>query len=296
MRLRTVLLAATLAAAGCGPALADGRAAADDYCHFAVVDDPTSEPGTLTGELSGGPTIVPDAQGLPRAGTLSCWIQIDESTHVGIGPSVSGHGFPVVSAGPSQVSLHAEPWNNVFLCASFHDDVLTYTEYWDSTHRRWDESNHVSCELAVPASQDPPVERTSDCPYGNVTGDITYNTAVTTTKGRVTWTMNLHADCVGSGPVAGHYDLTFTGSSDESCSEGTGGATVTGTGPNGAITGTWSFTRGGIHYYGYAPRGNGHFTDSLGEHQMAWWLDILTGGNPCPGLTADVAGHGLITL
>lgn len=128
-----------------------------------------------------------------------------------------------------------------------------------------------------------------------MTGDIAYTTPVTTATSPVDWTMHLHADCGGTG-VAGHYELTFTGHSNESCTSGTGGAQVSGTGPNGPLSGTWSFTRGGIHYYGYAPAGSGHFTDSSGTHQMAWWLDLFSGGAPCPVATARIEGHGLLTF
>jgi hypothetical protein len=140
----------------------------------------------------------------------------------------------------------------------------------------------------------------ADCPYGQVNGSITYNTPVTTIAGPTTWTMTLNATCVGQAPLAGAYTLVFTGQSTESCTSGNGGATVTGTGPNGPLTGSWSFARFGVHYYGFAPYGFGVFTDAAGTHNMFWWLDLYplspTGGAaaPCPITHASVIGHGAL--
>jgi hypothetical protein len=264
----------------------------------AAVEDPTAEPGTITATLSGGPlTLTDSTTGLPGSGTLSCYVSINGS---GWGPRVEGHGTGTVTAGPAQVSFHAEQGDVIAVCGEFTDDSDGTTYYWDGSTGAWTATPSSACTIPPPPVTPPPPPPTNtvavaDCPYGNVVGDILYSAPVQATPLTVSWTMTLHADCVGTSPLAGHYDLTLVGQSTESCTAGNGYATVVGTGPNGALTGSWSFTRGGIHYYGYVPSGYGSFTDATGPYQMAWWLDLFpNAASSCPIPSAHIVGHGAL--
>jgi hypothetical protein len=216
---------------------------------------------------------------MPGSGTLTCRIEVGGV----LSAQASAHGTGTVVIPPTVVSYQAN--GTVRLCAEFVDDDGTAV-YWDDVAKTWTGAPSNGC---IPPN--PPV---ADCPYSHVSGSISYSPAVQSTSGPVTWDMTLQADCFGLTPLTGHYDLSFSGSGTESCTTGSGSATVTGTGPNGALTGTWSFTRGGIHYYGYQPSGHGEFTDATGTYQMAWWLDIVPTGSSCPISTADVTGHGAL--
>ena len=159
------LALATIALAGLGSAFAivPAHAAVDDagpglICQFFSSTDPTAEAGTQTGELSGGPLVLTDSTtNLPGSGTLTCRIQVTTPNHTGSGPSVSGHGTGVVTAGPSEISYVAADTDNVYLCGEFTDDSTGTTYYWDDTNSVWSTSNTVDCGLAVSAggSDDP---------------------------------------------------------------------------------------------------------------------------------------------
>jgi hypothetical protein len=159
------LALATIALAGLGSAFAiPAHAAVDDagpgvICEFFSTTDPTAQPGTQTGELSGGPLVLQDSTTLlPGSGTLTCRIQVTVSNHTGTGPAVSGHGNGVVNTGASEISYTAADTDNVYLCGEFTDDSDGTTYYWDDTHSVWVANNPlVDCGLAISAggSDDP---------------------------------------------------------------------------------------------------------------------------------------------
>ena len=158
------LALASIALAGLGSAFAvPAHADVSDpgpglICQFASVTDPTAEAGTQTGELSGGPLVIQNDDGTPGSGTLTCRIQVTVSNHTGTGPSVSGHGTGVVTAGPSEISYTASATDNVYLCGEFTTDAGV-TLYWDDTSASWSVSASVSCGLAIGGGGDDPLSQ-----------------------------------------------------------------------------------------------------------------------------------------
>jgi hypothetical protein len=114
-------------------------------CQAVATDDPTAEPNTQTGVLSGGPLVLAGSGGL-QSGTLTCRVQVNVSNHTGVGPQVQGHGTGVVTAGPTQFS-YVDVTNLVYLCAEFTDDRDGTTYYWDDTNGAWATSPFVDCGL-----------------------------------------------------------------------------------------------------------------------------------------------------
>lgn len=150
----TLALAGLASTAAVPPALADIPAQTPGLlCQFATFMDPTAAPGTQVGELSGGPALLTEQDGVtPESGTLTCRIQLDEATHAGTGPSVSGHGTGVVTAGPGTVTWVEPPFTNVHLCTEFTDDSDAVTYYWDDSVGAWSTDINSRCD----GFQDPP--------------------------------------------------------------------------------------------------------------------------------------------
>jgi hypothetical protein len=100
--------------------------------------------------------------------------------------------------------------------------------------------------------------------------------------------MTVTARCLaGTGDDAGTYAFTITGSEDGDCATGTSdGASVSVTGPEGAGTGTASFTRPDLHYYV-----DGGWNDGTEVHTFQLWMDYTRG---CPFESSDLIGHGTI--
>jgi hypothetical protein len=139
-RIALVTLAlAGLAASVATPALADapGDNSHGLICQFASVEDPTAEPGTQSGQLSGGPVVLLDGANAPESGTLTCSIQVDNPIPGGSGPSVSGHSTGVFTAGPAVVNYVAPATSNVYLCSSFTDDSDSLTYYFQEATGTW---------------------------------------------------------------------------------------------------------------------------------------------------------------
>ena len=151
MRLRTLATLTALLAAFAAPVTAHA-AVSDPFgsgCQFTGTEDPTAETGTVTGVLSGGPLIlVNDDNSGVGSGTLTCRLQVNEPTHTGTGPAVSGHGTGVVSAGPSEASFTASETDNVYLCMEFTDDSTGVTYYWDDSTGTWTTDPDGPCGLA----------------------------------------------------------------------------------------------------------------------------------------------------
>jgi hypothetical protein len=150
MRLRSFATLAILVAA-LVPAAAAHAAVSNPIgpgCRFVGDDDPTAEPGTVTGTLGGALVLTDDTTHLPGSGSLTCRIQVNVSTHTGSGPQVQGHGTGVVGAGPSEVSFVASATDTVYLCMEFTDDSDGTTYYWDPVHKVWTTDPNGPCGLA----------------------------------------------------------------------------------------------------------------------------------------------------
>lgn len=143
----------------------------------------------------------------------------------------------------------------------------------------------------------------ADCPWGQVTGNATYAPALTmppppTTP--VNWTITMTANCFGSSPAAGTYNLVLTGTSTETCVSGTATGTISGTGPNGTVIGTTGYQRFGIHLYGFPPYASSTFSSGGKAYTLAIWLDIYGGAQGvttpvCPLAAGTMIGHAAVT-
>jgi hypothetical protein len=156
----TLALAGLATSFATTPAMADAPTTDGLICQFASVVDPTAEAGTQSGQLSGGPVVLTEADGTtPETGTLTCRVQIDQATHAGSGPSVSGHGTAVLTAGPSVINYTASATSNVYLCSEFTDDSDGVTYYWNDELGEWSADVNTGCGLAF-GSNDPSPEET----------------------------------------------------------------------------------------------------------------------------------------
>lgn len=132
------------------------------------------------------------------------------------------------------------------------------------------------------------------CPATSATGHVSYTPGVTVTPSPNTFTMDVSCSAAGTADESGSYALTLNGTSLlDTCASGTddpsGSGTVTGTGPEGAVSGTFSFTKPGIHYYI-----DGEYTSGAERHTLKLWLDIINQSpSPCFYNEADLIGHGV---
>jgi len=129
------------------------------------------------------------------------------------------------------------------------------------------------------------------CPAGSITGVGTWTPPITTVMMAHALTWTTHAQCTGSGDENGAYDIGFNGTSNEDCATGTGQGTLTGTGPEGGISGTFTFRRIGVHLYI-----SGMFLSGGEEHTLQYWLDVImpTSEGVCVYSSAPLIGHGVI--
>jgi hypothetical protein len=142
-RLALVVCALASVAAMGLPARADAPATDGQLCDLQVTEDPTAEAGTLTGELTGGPVLLTQQDGItPETGTLVCRAQVGTSDHTGSGPSISGRGTGVLTAGPATVTIYGD---DIYVCAEFVDDSDGVTYYWDGEASDWSTSSNVTC-------------------------------------------------------------------------------------------------------------------------------------------------------
>lgn len=293
MRIVVAALAAVLLVPA-SPAHADTAwfvGGGDGTCGLETVD--TVSPGTQSGTVQAGPLPLPAPYETFEA-TVTCSIQVGTNdTHVdsdavsATGPRTRG----VVALAPTPVGFALGPDDDVYGCSRL-DIVGGPTLYWSSAYDVWLSDPTVQCDLAVSLSAPGPAP-VAMCGFTSLRADITYTAPVTTVSAPVAWTLELEAECTGSVPLAGWYDLTFTGSGTESCAGGTGSATVTGTGPNGAVTsGTWSYERTQGSYDGF--RVAGSFTDARGTFAMRWWLLADPAAYPCPLRSAALRGPGVV--
>jgi hypothetical protein len=131
------------------------------------------------------------------------------------------------------------------------------------------------------------------CPIPTATGHVVYNPGVAAAPSPNTFTMTVSCNATGVGDDSGPYALTLSGSTLlDTCVSGTGNpqgsGTLSGTGPEGTVAGTFTFTKPGIHYYI-----SGSYTSGGENHNLQLWMDVIN-QNPstCFYNQADVVGHG----
>ena len=211
-------------APGYAPAQADAPASTGVLCEFAPITDPLGEPDTRTGVLSGGPILMTGEDGVtPETGTLVCRVQVNIVDHNGSGPTVSGHGTGLLTAGPGTVSVEVGPDDSVFLCGEFLDDSDGMTYYWDAELGEWSTDSGVACaNVPLLGDEDDPYNRTW-CPLlGQLPSPLAEDL-------QAAW-----GDCAGSGPnaaIAVVNGAVITPSPAWGCSpvqqNGNGGGSVT---------------------------------------------------------------------
>ena len=129
------------------------------------------------------------------------------------------------------------------------------------------------------------------CPVTGLSGHVDYDSVVTLTPAANTFVMTVSCTAPGLSHNAGSYSLTLTGTTPlDTCAGAalTGSGTITGSGPHGATTGTFTFIRPGIHYYI-----DGAYSAGGAGHTLKLWLDIVNPSpSPCSYDQADIIGHG----
>ena len=116
------------------------------------------------------------------------------------------------------------------------------------------------------------------CDYTTMTGDATWSPGVTVAPQPNTFTMNITVSCY---PILhefddeyGNYSLTLQGFAPLLSTAGSvvpGNGTISGSGPEGSITGTFTFHVDTIHYYIM-----GSYTSGFEQHNIQLWPDLLT--------------------
>ena len=128
------------------------------------------------------------------------------------------------------------------------------------------------------------------CAYTQVQGTAAESPPMTSTVLTRAESMTIQANCTGAGDEAGTYTLTLSGSNFGNCAAADGSGTVTGTTPEGAMSGTYTYARPGVHYYI-----NGSYTSAGEQHSMQLWMDIVPPIDPqqaCFYSVASLIGHG----
>jgi hypothetical protein len=128
---------------------------------------------------------------------------------------------------------------------------------------------------------------------GGLAGGIGYNSPLQATPANNGFHVDLTCTTLGGqlGDEAGPYTLALDGTTFASCGGETGSGVISGTTPEGAISdGTFTFFRGGIHFYFHATyKADGE------DHVAGMWIDFATGGLPtihCPTQIEYLIGHG----
>jgi hypothetical protein len=128
------------------------------------------------------------------------------------------------------------------------------------------------------------------CPYGFVNGVGVWSPPETTTLAPHTFQWNTQAQCLGGLDESGTYNITFVGTALDNCAAGNGTGSLSGSGPEGSIAGTFTFYRGGVHLYI-----SGTFFSGGEQHSLQYWLDVLASAEgACNYSTAQLVGHGVI--
>jgi len=222
----------------------------------------------------GDSSATTEASGTPVEATVSCMIQVNgvEATAV---YTYSGNG---AQAGMNQVAFSASPIDDVEVCQS--------VVYADGFASGW------TCQPIAQASVPSEVADldAAYCPYGSITGTGSWTPAETATLAPHVFVWDTNANCTGAGDDSGSYHVVFSGSANDACTAGTGSGTLSGSGPEGVITGSFTFYRGGIHLYI-----SGTFVSGGEQHNLQYWIDVLASTDGvCSYSTAPLIGHGAI--
>ncbi|MBV9098437.1 MAG: hypothetical protein JO079_10310 [Frankiaceae bacterium] len=239
-------------------------------CYAATASNDVVTNGQNQGVI-GDNSVTTDASGLPTAATVSCSIQVNGVEAPGTRQNYSGTG---VQSGMSQVAFTASSTDDVEVCQ--------WVGYADgSTDAR-------TCK-PVSQGQVPPLPDVDAayCPYGSITGAGTWTPPETATPAPHVFVWDTNANCTSWGDEAGAYHIVFNGTSNDACTVGTGSGQLSGFGPEGAIIGSFTFYRGGIHLYI-----SGTFVSGGEEHSLQYWLDVLASTDLCSYSTAPLIGHG----
>lgn len=129
------------------------------------------------------------------------------------------------------------------------------------------------------------------CPPTATTGSVTYTSPVTTTLAPHAFTMSINTVCTGAPDETGPYVFSMSGTGVESCAAidptAPHGGSVSGAGPEGAISGTFTYLKVGLHYVVSM-----QFTMGGEEHTGQFWMDVFP--PVCPYTTAALIGHGVV--
>lgn len=146
--------------------------------------------------------------------------------------------------------------------------------------------------MAGPASAAPSAAACEPAPTA-VHGVGFWDPPVTTSTSWHRWSMDLDADCgQGYGHDVGTYRFHMEGESQESCQDGTGFASLSGSGPSGLLYGGVGFRKVGVHYYI-----DGSFDSGGHTHLLNLWVDVVpvvNAGDLCYYDVAPLLGHGAV--
>jgi len=222
-----------------------------------------------------------EATGTPSGATVQCWIDVN-----GIeGPAtrISASGFATQSSS-KQISYYAGTTDTVTLCQQVtFDDGATWLG---------PDGTNPDCRVVIGPPQ-PPLPSDLDaayCPAGSITGTGNWAPAETTTLAPHAFVWDTQAACTGTDDEAGAYHVVFNGTANDACYGGSGSGTLSGNGPEGVITGSFTFYRGGIHLYI-----SGTFSSGEEQHNLQYWIDVLASASGvCSYTTSSLLGHGAI--
>jgi hypothetical protein len=236
-------------------------------CYANVVSNEVATNGQNQGVI-GDNSVTTNASGAPVQATVYCTIQVNGVESPGATFAYSGNG---VQAGADQFSYFALPTDDVEICQS--------VVYADGDVSGW------TCK---PLEQPVGDLDAAYCPYGSIAGTGNWTPSETTVLGPHAFVWDTHADCAGPGDDSGSYHVVFTGSANDACTAGSGSGTLSGSGPEGVISGSFTFYRGGIHLYI-----SGSFASGGEQHILQYWLDVLASTDGvCSYSTAPLLGHG----
>jgi hypothetical protein len=257
-------------------------------CGFDASQDATVTNGQNVGVIYVTATSQ-EASGVPSTATVNCWMDVNGVEQPGTRITVTGNG---AIAGQQQISFTAGDGDTITECqqVSFADG---------STWAAADGNVGVDCTsgnvIQPPQQVRDLVRELGDldgayCPYGSISGTGNWTPAETAVLGPHAFVWDTNAECTGWGDEGGFYHVVFTGSANDACTAGNGSGTLSGDGPEGLITGSFTFYRGGIHLYV-----SGTFFSGGEQHNLQYWIDVLASTNGvCSYSTAPLLAHGAI--
>jgi len=247
-------------------------------CYYVQAPSSPVTQGENVGVLGVFALMVTPANTPDGGGEIDCKIQVNGVDAPGTEIAVHANGAGVVS-GQQQITFDDE--GGTLPAAECENDISA-----DGSTSGW------YCKPLTSLPQPPQVgdADTAYCPYGSITGTGSWTPAETATLAPHVFAWDTNANCLGAGDDSGAYHIVFSGSSNDACTAGTGSGTLSGSGPEGPIAGSFTFYRGGIHLYI-----SGTFLSGGEQHNLQYWLDVLASTNGvCSYSTAPLIGHGAI--